>query len=70
MCVFEAVPPLMLEKKGKRAKMKKLIESEVGLHSLKSRNTSQGNKEVCLKGIWRKKKKKKSEQCSYLSERC
>ena len=54
MCIFESVPPSVLEKKGKRAKMRKLTESEVGLRCLKSRKTSHGNKEVCLKGICQK----------------
>lgn len=41
------------KKKAKRAKMKKGIKSEIGLHCLKFGKTSQGEK-VCLKGICQK----------------
>lgn len=40
---------LNARKRDKRARMKNLIELEVGLHCLKSRETSHGNKEVYLK---------------------
>lgn len=49
--LFDSVistPFSVLKKRGKRAKMSKLIECEVGLHCLKSRKKSGGDKEVYL----------------------
>lgn len=57
MCVFESVQSrafLHARKRGKRAKMRELIEWEVGLHCFKSGKRCHGNKEACFRAICKK----------------
>lgn len=56
MCLepVQSSASLNARKRGKRARLRNLIELKVGLPCLKSRKTSHENKEVYLKAICKK----------------